>query len=106
MADANLTMIRGDTAAFGVVYDGTTQDLDSAYFTIKKDWSDISPIVQKSIGDGIAKADTSAYIVRVAPDDTEVLEPGFYVYDLQLSLNNDVFTFLRGTLQIKADATY
>lgn len=55
MADANLTMIRGDTAAFGVVYDGTTQDLDSAYFTIKKDWTETTPTVQKSIGNGIEK---------------------------------------------------
>lgn len=106
MADTNLTMVRGDTLSFGIEYDGTTQDLDTAYFTCRNSESSENVIFQKSIGNGIEKVDTGVYIVRVAPSDTKYIEPGTYYYDFQISINGDVFTLLIGALIIEQDATF
>lgn len=106
MTDTNLTMVRGDTLSFGFEYDGTTQDLATAFFTCRKSFNSEQVIFQKSLGHGITKSDTGKYIVRVAPSDTRYLEAGAYYYDLQVSINGDVFTPLKGALIIENDATH
>lgn len=106
MADTNLTITRGDTMSFGLEYEGTTQDLDTAYFTCRKSVSSEDIIFQKSIGSGITKAETSKYIIRVAPEDTRYLDAGVYYYDFQIGINGDIFTLLKGALIIEQDFTY
>ena len=106
MEDTNLSMVRGDTLSFGIEYDGTTQDLETAFFTCRNNISSEQVIFQKSLGTGITKVDTGKYIIRVAPSDTRYIEPGAYYYDFQISINGDVFTLLKGALIIEQDSTY
>lgn len=111
MEDQNITMIRGDTLSFGVEImdkDGGhfSQDLDTAFFTCKHNKLSERNIFQKSLENGISKADTGKYIVRVAPEDTKRIEAGKYFYDLQISVNEDIFTILHGILEIEQDVTY
>ena len=40
MQNENITLVRGDTLSFGIVMYGDVQTLDSAYFTVKKDYND------------------------------------------------------------------
>lgn len=105
----NLSTYRGDTLAFGLAFKDLDQDLDSAYFTVKAGYDDTIPVVQKSLDAGIEKVgeigEEVKYRVRVAPEDTEDLTPGLYVYDLQIGVNGDVFTIMSGQLEIKADVT-
>lgn len=105
----NFIHVRGDTLAFGIQIEGCTQDLDSAFFSVKKDLDDTEYIFQVQLGDGISKAgsDTGSvyYTVRVAPELTETLEPGRYYYDVEVGINGDYFTVLRGILTILQDVT-
>lgn len=103
MADQNLTMVRGDTLAFGLEYDGTEQDLDSAYFTVKNSADAVDPVAQLSIGFGITKTGTGKYVVRLAPENTRDIEPGVYYYDFAVGINGDVFTLMIGALTIMQD---
>lgn len=101
----NLSMIRGDTLAFGFVVEGIDQ-IDEAYFTIKKTKDATKYVCQKTLGHGIQKDDeTGIYTVRVAPEDTYNVEPNLYYYDLQLNAIDDVFTVLNGALKIDYDIT-
>ena len=104
MQNENITLVRGDTLSFGIVMYGDVQTLDTAFFTIKKDYND-SPLVQKSIGDGIASYEDGEYTVRVTPEDTKDLELGRYYYDLQVSNGGDDFTILRGILDLVYNVT-
>jgi hypothetical protein len=104
MQNENITLVRGDTLSFGIVMYGDVQTLDSAYFTVKKDYND-SPVVQKSIGDGITESAEGEYTVRMAPEDTKDLELGRYYYDLQVGNGGDDFTILRGILDLVYDVT-
>lgn len=106
MCETNITMIKGDTLAFGMEIDGLEgQDLESAFFTCKTVRESDEHIFQKSLGDGITKVDDGKYIVRVAPSDTEDVTAGAYFYDLQIGVNCDVYTVLLGLLEILQDVT-
>ena len=102
--DRYITMTRGDTMSFGIEIEGLDQDLETAFLTCKKN-HDEAPAFQKSLEDGITKQETGKYVVRVAPEDTENLEPGKYYYDLEIGVNGDRFTILKGVLEIERDVT-
>lgn len=111
MEDKYIRMTRGDTLSFGVqVYDETGapfgQDLERAYFSCKSNRSDTRFLFQKSLSDGVSKVGRGAYVVRVAPSDTERAKPGKYFYDLEIGCNGDVFTIMRGVLEIMQDVTF
>ena len=99
----NITMIRGDTLSFGLEIEGLEQDLDTAYFTVKTSLSSDENVVRKSLGDGITKAETGKYVIRMAPADTASLDAGEYYYSFEVGVNGDVFTLLIGTLDIIYD---
>lgn len=105
MKDTNLTMVKGDTLAFGVEIEGLDHDLATAYFSCKKDPNDDEYVFQKELNDGISKVETGKYRVRVAPADTASLEIGDYYYDLQIGVNSDIYTILRGKLTIEYEIT-
>ena len=104
MDETNITMIKGDTLSFGIEIDGLDgQSLSSAFFTCKSVPTSDDVIFRKSLGNGITQNDDGAYIVRVAPEDTENVTAGAYYYDCQIGLNGDVFTILLGLLTILQD---
>lgn len=104
MSRFNLNMVRGDTLAFAARFNGLTQDLTSAHFTIRT--TSGTQVAQKSIGSGITKVATGLYKVRVAPADTANVTPGEYKYDFEVGLGTDIFTLLIGRLMIDEDVTY
>ena len=98
--DANIELVKGDTLSFGMEFEDFTQPLSSAYFSVKKNLTDDKYIIQKSIGNGISRRSDNQYVIRLAPEDTENVTAGQYYYDLQISANSDVFTVLRGVMNI------
>lgn len=111
MEDKYIRMSRGDTLSFGIQVldeDGAPfgQDLERAYFTCKSNRSDARVLFQKSLWDGISKVGHGSYAVRVAPSDTASARPGKYFYDLEIGCNGDVFTVMRGVLEIMQDVTF
>lgn len=103
--DRYIRMPRGDTISFGLEFDGLDQDLDTAYFTCRRNHTE-SPVFQKSLDHGITKQEVGKYVVRVAPEDTEQLEAGKYYYDLEIGVNGDRFTILKGVLELEQDMTF
>lgn len=103
----NLEMTRGDTLSFGIKIKDLGQNLSSAFFTVKNNFDDNTPIFQKSIGNGIQLDHIDGtdyyYKVRIAPDDTKNLEPKKYYYDFEINVNYDTFTILKGILDVEFD---
>ena len=109
MEERYIRMIRGDTLSFGIELmdengDPFAQDIDSAFFTCKSNLSDT--LFKKTLSDGISKADTGKYTVRVAPDDTRQAKAGKYFYDLEIGVNGDKFTIMHGVLELVQDVTF
>lgn len=102
----NITMTRGDTFAFdcGMPSD-IAEAIDSIILSVKRRPTDGIYMFQKRIDNGIEKKDANTFRVRIAPEDTERIPPGKYVYDLQLTIGEDVYTPLSGTIKLVQDIT-
>ena len=100
----NIKMVKGDTESFGFELEGV-ENLDAAYFSCKRNSQDENYLFQKSLNSGITKESGNQYVVRIAPSDTALLEPGQYWYDLEISKNGDIFTIFRGVLDLLPEIT-
>ena len=103
--DLNIQLVRGDTLSFVFEIEGLDVDLTTAYFTVKENPDDESPVFEKSLTNGISKVTTGKYLVKVAPTDTKYLDINNYSYDLEISVGNDVYTVMKGTLKLVQDIT-
>ena len=108
--ELNLEITRGDTFSFGVEIYDLGQELDAAYFTCKQNYDDDNNAFQKTLNAGITLDHSDAegnyfYKVRVAPADTKQLALGRYYYDLQIEVNDDVFTIMKGILLLDYEVT-
>lgn len=100
----NIQMVKGDTESFGFEVEGV-DSLDAAYFSCKQNSQDTEYLFQKGLGYGITQDENNYFTVRIAPTDTQNLEPGQYWYDLEIQKNGDVFTIFRGVLDILPQIT-
>lgn len=98
------SMVGGDTLSFNVEIEGLEEDLRSMYFSCKPMTADYY-VFQKDLNNGCRKIELGKYNIRVAPEDTQNLDPGKYRMDLQIGINNDKYTILQGTLNIVRDIT-
>lgn len=105
MTDQNITMVSGDTLSFNVIVKdegGNPVTVDGATFKAKRDLDNASSVaIALELGDGITQ-DDGVLTVRLAPSDTASLV-GFFYYDMDITVNSDRFTLLRGMLQIEYD---
>lgn len=102
--------VRGDTFSTCFIIENINQDLTSANFTCKDTLNDEADVLfSKSLDNGISlieyieEDDIRKYAVRVAPEDTEDLQSGTYYYDLEIGINGDVFTIMKGKFIIEQD---
>lgn len=100
----NIKMVKGDTESFGFELEGV-ENLDAAFFSCKRNSQDENYLFQKSLNNGITKRTENQYVVRITPDNTALLEPGQYWYDLEISKNGDIFTIFRGVLDLLPEIT-
>ena len=104
----NIEITRGDSYGFNFeIADENDQEveLDAAYFSCKENPDDESYIFQKTIDHGITKLNDGGYYVKIEPADTKDLNQFKYYYDLQIEIDDDVYTPLKGKLDIKWDVT-
>lgn len=100
----NIKMVKGDTQSFGFELEGV-ENLDAAFFSCKRNSQDENYLFQRSLNSGITKESGNQYVVRIAPSDTALLEPGQYWYDLEIIKNGDIFTIFRGILELLPEIT-
>ena len=108
----NIRHVKGDTFSCGMIIEELGQDLESVYFTCRDGQNDDSEILfTAELYDGITlvdydqETDTRKYAIRIAPSKTVNLQLGTYFYDLQIGINGDIFTIMRGNFIVEQDAT-
>lgn len=104
MSDENITMVSGDTLSFNVIVkdkNGDPVTVSGATFKAKANIDAAAADISKSLGNGITQSD-GVLTVRLAPADTANLQ-GFFLYDMDISVNSDRWTLLRGMLLIEVD---
>jgi len=89
--DNSIELTRGDTARIELAIngdDGKPYDFseDTVLFTIKDSTVSVEPLLQKTVTDGV---------IYLAPTDTELMQYGDYVYDVELTMQSgDVCTVI------------
>ena len=107
-----LTMIKGDTLAFNFQVQGLNgAEPAGIYFTCREKPESEDFYFQRSLVAGITQidyddeTDTATYSVRVRPDETENVTAGRYYYDLQMTVDEDILTLMKGRLNIEWQVT-
>lgn len=106
----NIRHIKGDTFSCAMEIGGLGQDLESAYFTCRDGLNDDSEVLfEASLGYGITlveydqETDSRKYAIRIAPEQTKNIQTGTYYYDLQVGINSDIFTIMRGQFIVEQE---
>lgn len=92
---------QGDQFSFTITFKNLTEDLTTFTLGVKKEYTDTTMLITKSLGDGITKIGTGKYQINFTPAETGALNPDYYVYDLRMTLDSVVFTPLYGYLNIQ-----
>ena len=97
---------KGDTFALAIKFKNITEDISSAFFTVKENEND-APLIQKTLGKGIDKIDDRSYKnektykFQIQPIDTLYLEPRIqYLYDIKVTIGTVVKTVLKGVFAL------
>lgn len=108
----DIRFIKNNTYALLVTFKDIEEDLRSAFFTVKENPEDTTPILQKHLGAGISKVDDRAYKkekkykVQLQAEDTTPLEADVqYLYDLQVTIGNVVKTVASGLFVVSPTIT-
>lgn len=103
---------KGDTFSCALVVEDLGQELDTAYFTCRENLNDNSEaLFVKSLNNGISlveydeENDIRKYAVRIDPNDTKDLQSGTYYYDLEIGVNGDIFTIMKGKFILEQDSS-
>ena len=107
-----ISMPRGDIYPVRFqIYETETEithiDFTQIYMTCKKCAKDVTPLFQKSLSSGtIVKIDDGDYQFRIEPEDTNNLQFGEYVFDIELIYENEIKQTIRGTLRLDEEVTH
>lgn len=108
----DIRFIKNNTYALLVTFKDIEEDLRSAFFTVKENPEDTTPVLQKTLGAGIFKVDDRAYKkekkykVQIQAEDTSNLEAEVqYLYDLQVTIDNVVKTVASGLFVVSPTIT-
>lgn len=85
------------------------QDTDMLYFTVKRDSYNNNFLFQKKLNEGIELQDDGYYHITIEPADTNGLDYGAYVYDIQLKCTQPkdyVKTLINGTITLTEEVTW
>lgn len=78
---------------------------DAIYFTVKKSYQSPTVVFQKTIDDMTIDQDGTFHFT-IEPEDTQALDIGNYVYDIEVTDSDYVQTISKGTLKLTAEATW
>lgn len=93
-----------------VVYDEDDQvtniDFTQIYMSCKKSVKDTNVLFQKTLSDGtIVKVGNGDYKFRIEPEDTNNLQFGEYVFDIELIYEDEIKQTICGTLRLSEEVT-
>lgn len=78
---------------------------DALYFTVKKSYQSPSVVFQKDLDD-MTLDENGTYHFTIEPTDTQALDYGNYVYDIEVTESDYVQTIAKGSLKLTAEATW
>ena len=105
----NIDTIRGDTLNIQLEFESDiVLNLENEDFDITfslKQYATAVPYVLQKGKTAVTEIGDNIFMLRIAPEDTVDLVPGYYYYDIEVKLGEDVYTVAIGRLHIEVDIT-
>ena len=102
----DIEMVRGDTMKFAVEIKNLAGTVNAVSFGCRASATATNYVFQKTLNNGITVGSDGKYTVRVAPEDTATKSAGWYDYDLEFTIGDDVYTPMSGKLHLMQDVTH
>ena len=105
----DIAMVRGDSLNFNFQLQGTEGSFPTAVTLTCAEHYDQDPIFTADLESGISlidydqEGDIATYGVSLRPDQTAYQAVGRYYYDLQMVMDDNVITLMRGNLDLLFD---
>ena len=105
----NIDAIRGDTLNIQIeiesdtVLDLTSNDVNITFSC--KQSATAAPYIFQKDKTAVTTLGDNTFMLRIAPEDTNDIIPGYYNYDIELQVGDDIYTLALGRLHIEADIT-
>lgn len=105
----DIDTIRGDTLNIQLEFESdTVLDLTSndfeITFSLKHSATAVEYVFQKD-KTAVTEIAENIFMLRIAPEDTTDLVPGYYYYDIEIKLGDDIYTVAIGRMHIEVDIT-
>jgi len=105
-----ISMPRGDLRPISFTIDNNGEpytDLDEIYFTVKKSYANNRFLIQKKLGDGsIVLQSDDSFEFRIEPEDTDSLDYGQYVFDIELVKDGTIKQTFVGDFILTNEVTF
>lgn len=104
-----ISMPRGDMRAerFTLMLNNSPYiDLDEIFFTVKKSVNHKTPLIQKKLSNGTITLDNESFKFVILPEDTDDLDYGHYVFDIELVKAGEIKQTFVGGLELTSEVTF
>lgn len=95
-----LEMVRGDTLGLGIQFTNLASPIDEVVLSCRTEFGSPTLVFQGSLTGGEVTTDGGNVYICIPPERTASLTPGMYVYDVEITVGDDVVTPLIGNLRI------
>lgn len=81
-------------------------EFDEIYFTVKKTVSNKEFVIQKTLSGGDIVLDGTSYTFNIEPEDTDNLDYGIYVFDIELIKTGEIKQTSVGQFTLTSEVTF
>lgn len=81
-------------------------EFDEIYFTVKKTVSNKEFVIQKTLSGGDIILDDGSYTFNIEPEDTDDLDYGTYVFDIELIKVGEIKQTFVGQFTLTSEVTF
>lgn len=106
-----MKIIRGDYKVISFVRKDVNKKIiedipEKVYLTIKGSYTSDKVLIQKTLDNGITINENFEYNIEFVSTDTDGLDFGKYVYDIEIKNGDKPKTIHRGTFEIEEEVTH
>lgn len=108
---SNLSITRGDYKRFKFQRKNRQKEVitempEKMYFTVKQNENEKNVLFRKTLENGITKDAENYYHIEILPSDTDELEFGKYIYDIEIKNDNKPKTIKIGEFNVTLEVTH
>lgn len=101
-----IDLVRGNNLKLTITLVNESKECDKVIFSVKENVDDTTPLIEKTLDNGVVRIDNFKYSVELIHEDSKKLDAeGYYLYELVIIRDKIVKTIASGKLHILNNIT-